>query len=278
MTARGGTGRRGGRTGGSRAGEGPVLLVDVGNTNTVFGVWRDGGLVEVFRLSTDAERTADEHGALLLPLFARAGIDPADAEAVVVSSVVPPLHPTLERLSRTYFGREPMFVEPGIKTGLPIRYDNPSEVGADRIVNSLAARERYGAPVVVVDFGTATTFDIVNEAGEYAGGIIAPGITISAEALFARASRLRRVEIRKPAQLVGRDTAGAMESGFYYGYIGLVDGILERLSAEVPGLTTVVATGGLAPLIASGSRFIREVDPLITLAGLKLIHERNRRG
>jgi len=276
MTARGGTGRRGGRTGGSRAGEGPVLLVDVGNTNTVFGVWRDGGLVEVFRLSTDAERTADEHGALLLPLFARAGIDPADAEAVVVSSVVPPLHPTLERLSRTYFGREPMFVEPGIKTGLPIRYDNPSEVGADRIVNSLAARERYGAPVVVVDFGTATTFDIVNEAGEYAGGIIAPGITISAEALFARASRLRRVEIRKPAQLVGRDTAGAMESGFYYGYIGLVDGILERLLAELPGIKNVVATGGQAELIASGSRYIREVDDQITLTGLRLIYERNR--
>ena len=267
---------RGGRTRRAGEGDGLLVLVDVGNTNTVFGVWRDGALAEVFRLSTDAERTADEHGAMLLPLFARAGLDPADAEAVVVSSVVPPLHPTLERLSRTYFGREPMFVEPGIKTGLPIRYDNPSEVGADRIVNSLAARELYGAPVVVVDFGTATTFDIVNAAGEYAGGIIAPGITISAEALFARASRLRRVEVRKPAQLVGRDTAGAMESGFYYGYIGLVDGILERLLAELPDVKNVVATGGQAELIASGSRYIREVDDQITLTGLRLIYERNR--
>lgn len=257
-------------------GTGLLVLVDVGNTNTVFGVWRDGGLAESFRLSTDAERTADEHGAMLLPLFARAGLDPADAEAVVISSVVPPLHPTLERLAKIYFGREPMFVEPGIKTGLPIRYDNPSEVGADRIVNSLAARELYGAPVVVVDFGTATTFDVVNAAGEYAGGIIAPGITISAEALFARASRLRRVEVRKPAQLIGRDTAGAMESGFYYGYIGLVDGILERLLGELPDIKNVVATGGQAQLIASGSRFIREVDDQITLTGLRLIYERNR--
>jgi type III pantothenate kinase len=252
------------------------VLVDVGNTNTVFGVYRGDELVQSFRLSTEAEHTADEWAALLLPLFARAGLDPGDAEAVVISSVVPPLHPTLERLSRTYFRCEPLFVEPGVRTGLPIRYDNPAEVGADRIVNSLAARELYGAPVIVVDFGTATTFDVVNAAGEYAGGIIAPGILVSAEALFARASRLRRVDVKKPAQLVGRDTATAIESGFYYGYIGLVDGILERLLAEIPAITNVVATGGQAELIASGSRYIREVNDLITLIGLKLIHERNR--
>ena len=258
--------------------EGLLVVVDVGNTNTIFGVYRGDTLVDSFRLSTDPERTADEYGAILHPLFRLAGLEPADAEAVVCSSVVPPLHVTLDTLARRYFGRAPLFVEPGIKTGMTIRIDNPAEVGADRIVNSLAARERYGAPVVVVDFGTATTFDVVNAAGEYLGGIICPGISISAEALFAHGSRLYRVDIRRPDHLVGKNTAGAMQSGIYYGYIGLVDGILERLAAEVPGLKTVVATGGLAPLIASGSRFIREVDPLITLAGLKLIHERNRRG
>jgi type III pantothenate kinase len=252
-----------------------LLLVDVGNTNTVIGVHR-GDLLDSLRLSTDSERTADEYGALLLPLFARLGVDAATADAVVVSSVVPPLNPTLERLARRYFGREPLFVEPGVKTGLPIRYDNPAEVGADRIVNALAARELYGAPVVVVDFGTATTFDVVNASGEYAGGIIAPGITISAEALFAHASRLYRVDVRKPAQLVGRNTAAAMQAGIYYGSIGLVDGIIERLLAEIPGVRTVVATGGQAELIAGGSAYIREVNPLLTLIGLKLIHDRNR--
>jgi type III pantothenate kinase len=262
---------------GKGSGKGGLLvLVDVGNTNTIFGVYRGDELIESFRLSTDTERTADEYGALLLPLFTMRGVDPASAEAVVVSSVVPPLHLTLERLAQRYFGKQPLFIEPGVRTGMPIRYDNPTEVGADRIVNAVAARERYGAPVIVVDFGTATTFDVVNAAGEYAGGIIAPGITISAEALFAHASRLYRVDVRKPTELVGKNTAAAMQAGIYYGYIGLVDGILERLTAELPGLKGVVATGGQAPLIASGSRYIREVDPDLTLTGLKLIYERNR--
>ena len=260
----------------NRADGGLLVLVDVGNTNTIFGVYRGDELIESFRLSTDTERTADEHGALLLPLFTRCGVEPASAEAVVISSVVPPLHLTLERLAQRYFGREPLFIEPGVRTGMPIRYDNPTEVGADRIVNAVAARERYGSPVVVVDFGTATTFDVVNAAGEYAGGIIAPGIAISAEALFAHASRLYRVDVRKPTELVGKNTASAMQAGIYYGYIGLVDGILERLTAELPGIKGIVATGGQAPLIASGSKYIREVDPDLTLAGLKLIYERNR--
>lgn len=251
-------------------------MVDVGNTNTVFGVFRGDDLVESFRLSTDADRTADEYGALLVPLFDRAGIDPIEARGVVISSVVPPLHLTLDRLSERYFGRRPLFIEPGVKTGMPIRLDNPSEVGADRIVNSLAAREKYGTPVVIVDFGTATTFDVVDATGAYLGGIICPGLSISSEALFAHASRLYRVDIKRPDHLIGKNTVMAMQSGIYWGYIGQVDGILERLVAEIPDLTTVVATGGQARLIASGSRYIRTVDPLLTMVGLKLIYERNR--
>jgi type III pantothenate kinase len=256
--------------------EGLVVLVDVGNTNTVFGVYEGDELIESFRLSTDTERTADEYGSLLLPLFTRKEIDPTAAEAVVISSVVPPLHLTLDHLGRKYFGKKPLFIEPGVRTGMPIRYDNPTEVGADRVVNAVAARERYGAPVIVVDFGTATTFDVVSAAGEYVGGIIAPGIMISAEALFAHASRLYRVDVRKPNELIGKNTAGAMQAGIYYGYIGLVDGILERLLAEIPGVKTVVATGGQADLIAAGSKYIREVDSMLTLVGLKLIYDRNR--
>lgn len=255
---------------------GLLILVDVGNTNTIFGVYRGDELVESFRLSTDRERTSDEWGSLLLPLFQRAGIDPREAEAVVISSVVPPLHFPLDLLAREYFGKKPLFIEPGVRTGMPIRYDNPAEVGADRIVNAVAARERYGAPVIVVDFGTATTFDVVNAAGEYAGGIIAPGILISAEALFAHASRLYRVDIKRPEQLVGKNTASAMQAGIYYGYVEMVDGILRRLFEEIPGIKTVVATGGQAGLIASGSQYIREVDPLLTLVGLKLIWDKNR--
>lgn len=253
-----------------------LIVIDVGNTQTVLGVYRGEELVETMRLSTEPERTADEYGALTLPLFQRAGLDPARAEAVVISSVVPPLALTLDRLSRDFFGRPPMFVEPGVKTGLPIRYDNPAEVGADRIVNALAARELYGAPAIVVDFGTATTFDVIGTAGEYTGGIIAPGLGISADALFAHASRLYQVDVRKPAELVGRNTGGAMQSGLYYGYIGLVDGILARLLAELSGPPSVVATGGHAALIAEGSRFIGTVDADLTLLGLKLIYELNR--
>ena len=287
-TSGGPGGRRQGRPAGASAaparsisgrrpsGEGMLVLVDVGNTNTVFGIYRGDELIESFRLSTDTERTGDEYGSLLLPLFSRYGVDPGEAEAVVISSVVPPLHLTLDQMARRYFGKKPLFIEPGVRTGMPIRYDNPVEVGADRVVNAVAARQRYGAPVIVVDFGTATTFDIVNAAGEYVGGIIAPGITISAEALFAHASRLYRVDVRKPDELVGKNTAGAMQAGIYYGYIGLVDGILERLHAEIPGVKTVVATGGQADLIASGSRYIREVDPQLTLKGLKVIWDLNR--
>ncbi len=251
-----------------------IVLIDAGNTNTVFGVYRGDELVEHLRLSTDRERTADEYGALLLPLFDRLGLELGATDSVMVSSVVPPMNLTMEILAREYFRTTAVFIEPGLETGMPIRYDNPAEVGADRIVNSVAAVERYGAPVVVVDFGTATTFDVVNSAGEYVGGIITPGIGISAEALFARASRLYRVDVRKPRVLVGSNTSDAMQSGIYYGFVGQVDGILRRLHREIPDLEHVVATGGLAELIAEGSEYIREVDPMLTLAGLKLIHDR----
>jgi len=261
-----------------RAGErdGLLLVVDVGNTSTVFGVFEGERLVESFRISTDAERSSDEYGALLLTLFARRGLRPEQVAALAVSSVVPPLQKPILRLARDFFGRQPFFVGPGIRTGMPIRSDNPAEVGADRIVNAVAARELYGAPVVVVDFGTATTFDVVNEKGEYVGGLIAPGMEISAEALFSHASRLYRVDLEPPERLVGRNTASAMQAGIYYGYVGLVDGILERLVSELPGLEQIVATGGQAELVASGSRFIRKVEPLLTLIGLRLIHELNR--
>jgi len=262
------------------AGEGRadlLLAVDAGNTNTVFGIYRGSDLIESFRLSTDVERTSDEYGATLTTLLGRAGIRTEQFADMIVCSVVPPLHATLVRLGEAFFGRRPLFVEPGVKTGMPIRYDNPFEVGADRIVNAVAARELCGAPVVVVDFGTATTFDIVNAKGEYAGGIICPGVLISAEALFAHASRLYRVDVRPPEALVGRNTAAAMQAGIYYGYVGLVDGILMRLKEEISGLREVVATGGQAEMIAAGSAHLDRVEPRLTLTGLRLIHALNRR-
>lgn len=253
-----------------------LVAIDIGNTTTVAGVFVGDDLAAHLRLSTDPDRTTDELGATFTALLARFGLDPSQTGGVIISSVVPPLQSTYARLAETYFGCRALFVEPGIKTGLAIRYDNPSEVGADRIVNAVAARERYGSPVIVADFGTALTFDVVNPAGEYAGGIIAPGLGIASEALFAQASRLYRVDIRQPEDLVGRTTVGAMQSGLYYGWIGLVDGILERLLDEVPEVETVVGTGGQADWIAEGSRYLDTVDPDLTLRGLRQIWELNR--
>jgi type III pantothenate kinase len=259
-----------------------LLTLDVGNTNTVLGLYKSASeeLVTHWRISTLRTQTADEYGVLFLNLFAMRKVEPAEITSIIISSVVPPLESTLRQVCEHYFSIKPMFVEPGIKTGMPILVDNPAEVGADRLVNSVAAFARYGGPCIVVDFGTATTFDMVSSKGEYLGGVIAPGLAISAEALFARAARLSRVDVKKPAKVVGTNTVAAVQSGLYYGYIGLVDGILERMLHEIrnpDGATPeIIATGGLARLIADDSRFIKTIDDMLTLEGLRLIYERNR--
>ncbi len=255
----------------------PVLLaVDVGNTNTVFGAFEGKALRQHWRVETSHSRTGDEYGIQVRQLLAADGLDAGAIDAVVVSSVVPPLATTLQRMSQRYFHVKALFVEPGVKTGMPILYENPREVGADRIVNAVAAWDRWRCGLVVVDFGTATTFDAVSQRGEYLGGAICPGITISMEALFEHASKLPEVEFARPVHVIGRNTIASMQSGLVYGYVGLVDGICERMQAELGYAPKIVATGGLAPLISGVSRCISEVDEHLTLNGLRLIHERNR--
>jgi type III pantothenate kinase len=259
-----------------------LLTLDVGNTNTVLGLYRQGSdeLVTHWRISTLRTQTADEYGVLFLNLFAMRKIEASEVSSVIISSVVPPLESTLRQVCERYFDLKPMFVEPGIKTGMPILVDNPAELGADRLVNGVAAFARYGGPCIVVDFGTATTFDVISAKGEYIGGVIAPGLAISAEALFARAAKLSRVDVKKPAKVVGTNTVAHMQSGLYYGYIGLVDGILERIlnetRAPASSAPKIIATGGLARLIVEDSRFIETIDDMLTLDGLRLIFERNR--
>jgi len=256
-----------------------LLAVDVGNTNTVLGLWRGDELARSWRLTTRRDATADEIAISIRGLFA-AGPTPEELGPmrVIVASVVPSLKFSLRQALRQILEREPLFVEPGVKTGMPILYDMPQEVGADRIVNAVAAFERLGGPCIVVDFGTATTFDVVTPKGEYAGGVIVPGISISAEALFEKAARLWRVEIKRPERVVGKTTAGAIQSGLYFGYLSLVDGMIDRIAAEIGGKPRVIATGGLAELFGGGSERIGEIDPLLTLRGLRLIDERNRGG
>jgi type III pantothenate kinase len=253
-----------------------LLALDVGNTNTVIGVFDGKALLTHWRLSTRREGTRDEYAMLLKGLFDFAGLDFRRVSAVIISSVVPPLQGPLEEMARQYFGIEPMVVGPGIKTGMPILYESPREVGADRIVNAVAAFEAYGGPGIVVDLGTATTFDAISARGEYLGGAICPGIGISSEALFQHAAKLPRVDITRPKAIIGKTTVGSMQAGLFYGYLGLVEGVVARMRAELGGRVTVIATGGLAQLLLTESTAVDHVDPLLTLTGLRIVFERNQ--
>jgi type III pantothenate kinase len=253
-----------------------LLTIDAGNTNTVLGVHRGTELVAHWRLTTRREQTADEYGILVRNLFSSSGLDPQHIAGVALASVVPPLTSVLVTLSRQYLGQDPLVVEPGVRTGMPILYEPPSDVGADRIVNGVAALAAYGGPVIIVDFGTATTFDVVTKKGEYAGGVICPGIGISADALFQRAARLPRVDVRNPGRVIGRSTVGSIQAGLYYGYASMVEGIITRIRAELGEPARVVATGGLAETLAAEIPSLEAVDPVLTLTGLRLIWERNR--
>ncbi|HEY2906236.1 MAG TPA: type III pantothenate kinase [Vicinamibacterales bacterium] len=257
-----------------------LLAIDVGNTNIVLGVFDGATLVHSWRLATLRERTADELGVLIDGLFAHDHIDRRKISAIILGSVVPPLMTTVRSMAERYFALKALTIEPGIETGMPILYDNPAEVGADRIVNAVAAFEKFGRgknrPLIVLDFGTATTFDAVTARGEYLGGAICPGVQISADALFQRAARLPRIDVRKPPQVVGRTTVGAMESGLFYGYVGMIEGLVRRMGDELGGNALCVATGGLADIIAPETSLIQHVDPDLTLHGLRIVWDRNR--
>lgn len=254
-----------------------ILVVDIGNTNIVLGVYRGDELLHHFRLSTARQSTVDEYGVLIHNLFHMSNISFKDVEGVIISSVVPPLVQVIAEMCVKYIGKDPLLVGPGIKTGLNLRYENPREVGADRIVNAVAAIEQYKCPLVVVDFGTATTFDCIDAGANYLGGAIVPGLGISTEALYQRASKLPRIELEKPKKVIGRNTVHAMQAGIIFGYAGQVEGIVRRIKLEMNApVLKVIATGGLAPLIAGETDCIDEVNPMLTLEGLRIIYNRNK--
>jgi type III pantothenate kinase len=253
-----------------------LLVIDVGNTNTVVGVYDGEKLVQSWRVRTVANHTVDEYGMLIYSLYKSSKISTKSISDIIISCVVPPMLNILEPLCEKYFHVKPLIVEPGIKTGMPIHYDNPREVGADRIVNAVAAFEKYKTDLIIVDFGTATTFDYVSVKGEYLGGCIAPGIVISSEALFEKASKLPRVEFKKPKTIIAKDTISSMQAGIMFGYAGLVDGIVERMKAEVKSNPKVIATGGLAVVIAPETKSIDIVDENLTLEGLRIIYLKNK--
>jgi len=253
-----------------------LLAIDIGNTNVVLGVFDEDKLTENWRVGTNSKITPDEYAMIFKDLFGFAGIEFKQITGVIISTVVPPLLPVMIEMSRKYFRIEPMVVTHEIKTGITIKYDNPKEIGADRIVNAAAGYKIYGGPIIIVDFGTATTFCAVTKGGEYLGGAITPGVKISAEALFQRASKLPRVELTKPAKVIGADTISAMQAGIIYGYAGLVDGIVERMKKELSLDAIVVATGGLAELIAPETTTIQELKPHLTLEGLRFLYSINR--
>jgi type III pantothenate kinase len=253
-----------------------VLAVDIGNSQTVFGLFDQGALRADWRISTRRQITADELGVLLFSLFAGAGFDHESVDGIIISSVVPDLDGVFSMIGSRYFDAAPLFVGPGIKSGMPILYDNPREVGADRIVNAVAAIVRYGAPVIILDFGTATTFDVGGAGGEYLGGVIAPGPGVSAEALFEKAARLHHVDVRKPITVIGKSTEHSMQSGLFHGHIALVEGLVRRIREELDVEAPVVATGGLAQVFEPEMDFLEEVNPQLTLEGLWLLWERNR--
>ena len=254
-----------------------LLVIDAGNSNTSLGVYEGEELVAHWRLTTVRNRTVDEYGVHARNLFELAGLDFKAINAIAIASVVPPLNYTLKQMAERYFQLTPLFVDHTTDLGLRILYEPASDVGADRLVDAVAANQKYGSPAIIVDFGTATTFNAINPNGDYLGGVITPGIMISADALFQRTAKLPRVDIKRPRSVIGSSTVEAMQSGLYYGYVGLVDGVLRKMLSELEGKPRVIATGGLAPLIATGSELIELVDDTLTLEGLRLVYDRNHK-